>query len=103
MSTESGETPGSGTNLPPLVLLLATISAGFATVLSLWTIWLQLKNYRKITLQRFVVRILIMYVDVLSGGLCLCWERSSRGNGELQDDVLVGGPGRLMQELKRVT
>jgi hypothetical protein len=53
---------GSGTNLPKAVLLLATISAALSTVLSLWTVWLQLKNYRKIALQRFVVRILIMYV-----------------------------------------
>ncbi|KAM0749066.1 DUF300-domain-containing protein [Meredithblackwellia eburnea MCA 4105] len=52
--------PGSGTNLPPLVLLLATLSAGFSTLLSLGTVLVQLKNYRKITLQRFVVRILIM-------------------------------------------
>jgi hypothetical protein len=52
--------PGSGTNLPKKVLTLATVSAVLATVLSVWTIWLQLKNYRKIALQRFVVRILLM-------------------------------------------
>lgn len=52
--------PGSGTNLPKSVLIVASISAGLSTLLSLWTVWLQLKNYRKITLQRFVVRILMM-------------------------------------------
>lgn len=55
-----GSDAGSGTRLPPLVLALATASALLATVLSVGTIWLQLKNYRKITLQRIVVRILIM-------------------------------------------
>ncbi|SCV66894.1 BQ2448_5540 [Microbotryum intermedium] len=55
--TEPG---GSGTNLPRAVLIVATASSAFATVLSLITIWLQLKNYRKIALQRLVVRILVM-------------------------------------------
>lgn len=55
--------PGSGTNLPKSVLIVATIAAGLSTLLSLWTVWLQLKNYRKITLQRFVVRILMMWVQ----------------------------------------
>lgn len=33
-----------------------------ATCISLFSIWLQLKNYRKPILQRYVVRILLMYV-----------------------------------------
>lgn len=56
----SNDPPGSGTNLPKSVLIVATVSAGLSTLLSLWTVWLQLKNYRKIRLQRFVVRILMM-------------------------------------------
>ncbi|KDE02756.1 hypothetical protein MVLG_06702 [Microbotryum lychnidis-dioicae p1A1 Lamole] len=61
----AGELPGtepggSGTNLPRAVLIVATASSALATVLSLLTIWLQLKNYRKIALQRLVVRILVM-------------------------------------------
>lgn len=55
-----GGSSGSGTDLPFIVLLLATISAVFSTILSIWTVILQLKNYRKINLQRFVVRILVM-------------------------------------------
>lgn len=42
---------GSGESLPKTVLLLATISAGVSTVVSIWTIGLQLKNYRKPLLQ----------------------------------------------------
>lgn len=51
---------GSGSRLPLWVLTTASICAGFSTVLSVWTVWLQLKNYRKVRLQRFVVRILVM-------------------------------------------
>lgn len=54
------EPAGSGTNLPPLVLTLATICAALSTLLSIWTVILQLRNYRKITLQRWVIRILVM-------------------------------------------
>lgn len=57
---EPGAPPGSGTNLPHSVLIVATALSLGSTLLSLWTVWLQLKNYRKITLQRFVVRILMM-------------------------------------------
>lgn len=51
---------GSGSKLPLWVLVSATISAGLSTVLSLGTIWLQLKHYHKPRLQRLVVRILVM-------------------------------------------
>lgn len=57
---KGGGSSGSGTDLPFIILLLATISAVFSTILSIWTVILQLKNYRKINLQRFVVRILVM-------------------------------------------
>ena len=53
---------GSGRDLPLTVLTVATLSALLATALSLWTVTLQLKNYRKIGLQRFTVRILVMRV-----------------------------------------
>ncbi|KAG0146287.1 hypothetical protein CROQUDRAFT_657612 [Cronartium quercuum f. sp. fusiforme G11] len=51
---------GSGSKLPPDVLWSATLSAGCATLLSVWCVFQQLMNYRKPILQRFVVRILIM-------------------------------------------
>ncbi|KAH8916603.1 DUF300-domain-containing protein [Atractiella rhizophila] len=57
---ESDGGGGSGEHLPPLILTLSTFSSLFATILSIYTIWLQLKNYRKVMLQRFVVRILVM-------------------------------------------
>ncbi|GAA93779.1 hypothetical protein E5Q_00425 [Mixia osmundae IAM 14324] len=59
MAIDLSET-GSGSHLPPLILWLATLSALFSTALSIWTIQLQLKNYRKVSLQRWVVRILVM-------------------------------------------
>jgi len=40
--------------------LLAGVFAFIATCISLFSIWLQLKNYRKPLLQRYVVRILLM-------------------------------------------
>ncbi|GAA6005875.1 hypothetical protein JCM10207_007260 [Rhodosporidiobolus poonsookiae] len=51
---------GSGSNLPLPVLITATVSAGLSTLLSLWTVWLQLKHYHRPRLQRMVVRILVM-------------------------------------------
>ncbi|MBW0490270.1 hypothetical protein O181_029985, partial [Austropuccinia psidii MF-1] len=51
---------GSGSKLPPDVLWSASLSAGVATLLSIWCIVQQLRNYRKPILQRFVVRILFM-------------------------------------------
>jgi hypothetical protein len=42
------------------VLIRIGVFAFIATCISLFSIWLQLKNYRKPILQRYVVRILIM-------------------------------------------
>ncbi|GAA5869265.1 hypothetical protein JCM3774_004188 [Rhodotorula dairenensis] len=56
--TDSGG--GVGGDLPTGVLIAASISAGLSTVLSLATVWLQLKHYHKPRLQRLVVRILVM-------------------------------------------
>lgn len=53
---------GSGSHLPLPVLVAATISAGLSTILSIATVWLQLKHYHKPRLQRLVVRILVMCV-----------------------------------------
>ncbi|GAA5867370.1 hypothetical protein JCM8547_003323 [Rhodosporidiobolus lusitaniae] len=51
---------GSGSHLPFFVLLAASLAAGGSTLLSLWTVWLQLKHYHRPRLQRMVVRILVM-------------------------------------------
>lgn len=52
---------GTGGHLPMPVLVSASISAGLSTILSLATVWLQLKHYHKPRLQRLVVRILVMW------------------------------------------
>ncbi|KAH9822213.1 organic solute transporter Ostalpha-domain-containing protein [Melampsora americana] len=57
-SSEHGS--GSGSRLDPRLLYSAGLSAGLATLLSVWCVCQQLRNYRKPILQRFVVRILIM-------------------------------------------
>lgn len=57
---DGGAGAGSGSKLPLWVLVSATVSAGLSTVLSVGTIWLQLKHYHKPRLQRLVVRILVM-------------------------------------------
>ena len=43
------------------MLIDVGVFSGIATCISLFSIWLQLKNYRKPILQRYVVRILLMY------------------------------------------
>lgn len=53
-------TQGTGNKLTAVTIVLAGVAALVATLLSLVSIWLQLKNYRKPLLQRYVVRILIM-------------------------------------------
>lgn len=63
MSTAEGDITsgwGSGSNLPLGILATALLSAFLATTLSCFTIILQLKNYRSVHLQRWVVRILVM-------------------------------------------
>ena len=51
---------GSGRSLPRSLLALCTLATIFTTIVSLYSILLQLKNYYKPSLQRYVVRILIM-------------------------------------------
>lgn len=62
---------GSGSRLGSAVVIVSGATSHFtdpgvfafiATCISLFSIWLQLKNYRKPILQRYVVRILLMYV-----------------------------------------
>lgn len=51
---------GSGRSLPRALLALCTLATIFTTIVSLYSILLQLKHYYKPSLQRYVVRILIM-------------------------------------------
>ncbi|KAJ5899260.1 hypothetical protein N7495_004004 [Penicillium taxi] len=51
---------GTGTSLAKASIIIAGISALIASLLSLVSIWFQIKNYRKPLLQRYVVRILVM-------------------------------------------
>ena len=51
---------GSGRSLPRSLLALCTLATIFTIIVSLYSILLQLKNYYKPSLQRYVVRILIM-------------------------------------------
>ncbi|RMZ81075.1 hypothetical protein DV738_g2394, partial [Chaetothyriales sp. CBS 135597] len=51
---------GSGNKLARAVILVAGVAALVAALVSLVSIWMQLKNYRKPLLQRYVVRILLM-------------------------------------------
>jgi uncharacterized membrane protein len=77
MSSNDTGRAGSGQHLPASVLGLATFFALIATVLSVcaafihtliltltrlprYSIYLQLKNYRQVRLQRWVVRILVL-------------------------------------------
>jgi hypothetical protein len=53
---------GSGESLPRWVLTASTLAALLATGLSVWTIILQLKNYRKPLLRRSTVSRLVPYV-----------------------------------------
>ncbi|GAA5992115.1 hypothetical protein JCM10908_001774 [Rhodotorula pacifica] len=60
LSTATDTGGGTGGDLPTGILIAASISAGLSTILSLATVWLQLKHYHKPRLQRLVVRILVM-------------------------------------------
>ena len=58
---DSDTSGGAGSALPAPVLILAGLSTAFATIVSATSIYLQLKNYRKPLLQRYVIRLLLMY------------------------------------------
>ncbi|KAF9571650.1 hypothetical protein EC968_000318 [Mortierella alpina] len=64
MDTDHNTAPedgvGSGAELPSAAVWAAGLFAFSSTLISLVAIWMQLKNYRKPLLQRFVVRILWM-------------------------------------------
>ena len=51
---------GTGSSLGKATIIVCGVAALLATLLSLLSVWLQLKNYRKPLLQRYVVRILLM-------------------------------------------
>ena len=54
---------GSGRSLPTVLLAFCTLASTFTTCVTLYTVFLQLKHYYMPQLQRYVVRILIMYVS----------------------------------------
>ncbi|KAF3482992.1 uncharacterized protein GIQ15_02316 [Arthroderma uncinatum] len=56
-STSSG---GTGSSLAKAAIIVAGVASLVASLISLLSIWLQTKNYRKPLLQRYVVRILLM-------------------------------------------
>lgn len=54
MGLKLGDREGSGSHLPAGVLILAGVSTVIAVVVSAFSIYLHLKNYRKPALQRYV-------------------------------------------------
>ncbi|KAJ5720550.1 uncharacterized protein N7483_008484 [Penicillium malachiteum] len=51
---------GTGSSLARAIIIVTGVSALVASLLSVISIWFQIKNYRKPLLQRYVVRILLM-------------------------------------------
>ncbi|KAH7328008.1 organic solute transporter Ostalpha-domain-containing protein [Stachybotrys elegans] len=51
---------GTGSKFSQAITVVAGVASATATLLSILSIWLQAKNYRKPLLQRYVVRILLM-------------------------------------------
>ena len=77
MSSQDNTQPvGSGSDLPTGVLIAAVVCSAVSTVISLVCICLQLRNYRKVALQRWVVRILLMSVPLSAS--CFRFEQSYR-------------------------
>ncbi|OJD19836.1 hypothetical protein AJ78_00195 [Emergomyces pasteurianus Ep9510] len=60
MTSLSGSSGGTGSSLAKATVIVAGVASLVATLISLISIWLQTKNYRKPLLQRYVVRILLM-------------------------------------------
>ncbi|QSS66122.1 DUF300 domain-containing protein [Histoplasma capsulatum] len=60
MTNASGSSGGTGSSLAKVTVIVAGVASLVATLISLISIWLQTKNYRKPLLQRYVVRILLM-------------------------------------------
>ncbi|KAL1987801.1 hypothetical protein VTN96DRAFT_2204 [Rasamsonia emersonii] len=56
----SASSGGTGSRLARAVVIVSGVASLVATLLSLVSIWLQTKNYRKPLLQRYVVRLLLM-------------------------------------------
>jgi peptidoglycan biosynthesis protein MviN/MurJ (putative lipid II flippase) len=51
---------GTGRKFETVTITIAGVASLLATIISIVSIWLQTKNYRKPLLQRYVVRILLM-------------------------------------------
>ncbi len=51
---------GTGSRLSQIIIILAGVAALAASVMTILSIWLQTKNYRKPLLQRYVIRILVL-------------------------------------------
>lgn len=60
MTIPDSPSGGTGRRLGQIVVILTGLSSLAATVLTVLSIWMQSKNYRKPLLQRYVIRILIM-------------------------------------------
>ncbi|RDL38860.1 DUF300-domain-containing protein [Venustampulla echinocandica] len=58
--TEGGLSGGTGERLTRATIIVAGVASLLASLLSIVSVWLQTKNYRKPLLQRYVVRILFM-------------------------------------------
>lgn len=77
---------GTGKSLPSSFLTLCTMATLCTTWLSVYSVILQLKHYYKPSLQRYVVRILVMYVTLqvpdvptnVSGLCCMQWHQQFR-------------------------
>ncbi|KAF2136311.1 uncharacterized protein K452DRAFT_259276 [Aplosporella prunicola CBS 121167] len=63
---EESSSGGTGARFGHWVIVLTGVAALIATLLTVVSVWLQAKNYRKPLLQRYVVRILLM-VPIYSG------------------------------------
>ncbi|KAF2101705.1 DUF300-domain-containing protein [Rhizodiscina lignyota] len=60
MGDQANSPGGTGTRFGNIVVILAGVAAISASLLTVVSVWLQAKNYRKPLLQRYVVRILLM-------------------------------------------
>lgn len=65
--------PGAGTLLPKPLLIVCALCTLAATIVSTFSILLQLKSYRRPSLQRFVVRIMIMVPLYAMASLIALW------------------------------
>jgi len=60
LAAMGGLSGGTGQKLTHATIIVAGVSSLLASLLSIVSVWLQTKNYRKPLLQRYVIRILLM-------------------------------------------